>query len=147
MIISRSIPAAANGIISFFFKAEYYFIVYVPYLYLFICCWILSLLACLGYCKQCFYEHWSLYIFSNLSFHLFQLYCSIYNIRDSLAPQPYHWPWTSKLPQTLRLQELNASNTREREETCTSPVKPPEENSILADTWIIALWDPEQRSS
>ena len=59
---------------------------YVPYLNLFICCWTLSLLPCLGYCKQCFYEHWSLYIFSNLSFHLFHLYCSIYLIRDSLAP-------------------------------------------------------------
>ena len=62
-------------------------------------------------------------------------------------PLPYHWPWTSKLPQTLWLQELNASNTHEREEICTSPVEPPEETPILAGTWLIALGDPEQGTS
>ena len=33
--------------------------IYVPYLlYPFICQWIFRLLPCLGYCKQCFSEHW-----------------------------------------------------------------------------------------
>jgi len=50
MIISRSIHVAANGIISFFFMAEFYSIVYTPHLiYAFICRWTFRLSPCLGY--------------------------------------------------------------------------------------------------
>ena len=43
--------------------------VYVPHtLYPFICQWTLRLLSCLGYCKQCCYEHSGMCIFLNYSF-------------------------------------------------------------------------------
>ena len=45
--------------------------IYIPYLlYPFICLWTFSLLLCLGYCKQCCYEHWDACIFFELEFSL-----------------------------------------------------------------------------
>ena len=60
MIICRSIHAAANGIVSFFFHGWVVFhCVYVPHrLYPFHCWWTFRLLPCLTYCKQCCCEHW-----------------------------------------------------------------------------------------
>ena len=37
---------------------------------LFICWWTFRLLPCLGYCKQCFNEHWCVCMFSSYSFSL-----------------------------------------------------------------------------
>ena len=70
MIISSCIHVAANGIISFFFCGwVVFYCIYVPHLlYPFICRWTLRLFPCLGYCKQCCYEHRDACIFSNYSF-------------------------------------------------------------------------------
>ena len=65
MRISSSIHVTANGIL-FFFMAKYYSIVCVCVcvciylLYSFICRWTFRLFLCLGYCKQCCHEHWTL---------------------------------------------------------------------------------------
>ena len=48
MIISRSIHILANGILSFFFLAEWYSSVSIYLLYPFICRWTLRLLPCPG---------------------------------------------------------------------------------------------------
>ena len=40
-------------------------------LYPFLCWWTLRLLPCLGYCKQCCYEHWGACMFSNYVFILY----------------------------------------------------------------------------
>ena len=65
MIVSRSIHAAANGIISFFFIGWVIFhCMNIPHLlYPFICWWTFRLLPCLGYCKWCCCEHWGKCIF------------------------------------------------------------------------------------
>ena len=47
---------------------------YIHLLYPFICRWTFRLLPCLGYCKQCRFEHWGACFFSNQSLHLFQIY-------------------------------------------------------------------------
>ena len=54
MISSKSIDVAADGIISLFFMAEQYFIIYIyiPHLlYPFIHLWAFTLLSYLGFCK------------------------------------------------------------------------------------------------
>ena len=62
MTFSRLIHVAANGIVSFFLMAEWYSIVYIHHLFFIHPSidghlggwWLL----CLGYCKQCYNEHW-----------------------------------------------------------------------------------------
>ena len=49
-----------------YFICFYDWVVYISHLlYPFICRWTCRLLPCLGYCKQCCYEHWGACIFLN----------------------------------------------------------------------------------
>ena len=65
----------------------YLFLFFFNVIYLGLCCCrgsslvtasrgysLVGLPPCLGYCKQYCYEHWGACIFSNQSFHLFQIY-------------------------------------------------------------------------
>ena len=66
IIISRSIPVAAEGIISFFFDGRVIFrCIYMPQLlHPLLCQGTFRLLPCLGCCKQCCSEHWGACIVS-----------------------------------------------------------------------------------
>ena len=71
---------------TFYFMANHFVCVYV-----FVCAftrapnllspiiWGSGLLPCLGYCKQCCYEHWGACIFLNYCFHFFQIYAQEWN--------------------------------------------------------------------
>ena len=66
IIFSRFIHTAADGSISFFFYGGVIFhCMYKPHLLNPIICWALGLFPCLGYCKQCCYEHRGSCIFLN----------------------------------------------------------------------------------
>ena len=59
MTLSRSIHVATNGIFILFNDWIVFHCMYVPHLlYPFLCRWVLKLLPCLGYCKQCCCEFW-----------------------------------------------------------------------------------------
>ena len=72
MTVSMSIHVAENGVILFFFMAEYYSIVYIKYVphlfYPFLSWWTFSLFPSPGYCKQCCNEHWGASIFLNFGY-------------------------------------------------------------------------------
>ena len=44
------------------------------YVCVYVYTYVYRLLLCLGHCKQCCYEHWGTYIFSNESFCVFSGY-------------------------------------------------------------------------
>ena len=59
LTLSRSIHVATNGIFILFNDWIVFHCMYVPHLlYPFLCRWVLKLLPCLGYCKQCCRELW-----------------------------------------------------------------------------------------
>ena len=51
-----------------FYDWVIFYCIYAPHLHLFIFQWTFRLFPCLGYCKQCCYEHWDAYNFFNYSF-------------------------------------------------------------------------------
>ena len=63
--ISKSIHIAANGIIPSFLWLSNIPLYICTTSSLFIPPWTLRLLPCIGYCKQCWNEHWSACILSN----------------------------------------------------------------------------------
>ena len=70
LIISRSIPVAVSGSISFFAKdwGIFHYICGFTASYLSCRC-MFRLLPRLGCCQQCCYEHWGACVFSSPSFH------------------------------------------------------------------------------
>ena len=51
-----------------FYDWVIFYCIYTPHLHLFIYQWTFRLFPCLGYCKQCCYEHWDAHNFLNYSF-------------------------------------------------------------------------------
>ena len=66
MIISKSIHVVANVILSFLWLSNISLCMCTHLLYPLRCRWTLKLLPCLGYCIQCYNEHWSTCIFSRI---------------------------------------------------------------------------------
>ena len=61
-----SIHVAANDIVSLFFIAEQYSVLCIYHIFFIHSCqWTFRLFPCLGYCKQCCYEHQGACIFLN----------------------------------------------------------------------------------
>ena len=102
---------------SFLWLSNILLYIYTPHLYSFICQWTFMLLPCLGYCKQCCYEHWDAYIFLNQSF--LQIYAQEWNCQviwqfyfQFFKEPPYCFPqWPHQFTFPLTVQEDSLFST------------------------------------